>query len=405
MSLRLLAAFALALAAAATVPGNRSAEALALYALKVATAARGGRELQASCSGYSSCTSCAGSASCKWCVGSQQCLLASSSACPTSNAYLPGDCSCTSTFGCSSCVNADASGLGCLYCDSSQSCMPIMDGKCSSYSFTSSQCSGSVPHSSPGSCSGQTGCASCTSASSICGFCVVPSVGCVDMQGIPRCGTSAVIISGCGGTSTSNTVETVSASFAIIRGIAIFVGIIFACCAICFRDRLRACCCSGDLRSRSTGNAVVQQNPFGSPPTITAYMQSPLPPGYASYVQPQLQQPGSATYTQPRPQQAQAFAPSNTSKQQPPPLSGPEPFARVAAVTPGSPADVAGLRIGDALISLCGAREFTSVGSCLGAAETLGAAPPSQILRGGVSIALFIQPRKGAGLGAVIEEV
>ena len=134
-------------------------------------------------------------------------------------------------------------------------------------------------------------------------------------------------------------------------------------------------------------------------------MQSPPPPGYASYVQPQLQQPGSATYTQPRPQQAQAFAPSNTSKQQPPPLSGTEPFARVAAVTPGSPADVAGLRVGDALISLCGAREFTSVGSCLGAAETLGAAPPSQILRGGVSIALFIQPRKGAGLGAVIEEV
>jgi hypothetical protein len=141
-------------------------------------------------------------------------------------------------------------------------------------------------------------------------------------------------------------------------------------------------------------------------------------PGYASYAQPQQQQSGYASYTQPQPQQlgyasyaqresqqAQAVAPSYSPKQQPPPLRGPEPFALVAAVTPDSPADAAGLRVGDAIVSLCGAREFASIGSCLEAAETLGAAPPSQILRSGVIIALFIKPRKGAGLGAVIEEV
>ena len=277
-----------------------------------------------------------------------------------------------------------------------------------------------MPHSSPGSCSGQTGCAGCTSVSSGCGFCVVPSVGCVDVQGLSRCGTSEVIVTGCGGTITSSTAATVSASLAIIRGIAIVAAIIVACCGFCFRDRLRACCCSGSARRsrRSAENAIVQQNPYGSPPPpgVAPFTQSHVVPGYASYAQPQQQQSGYASYTQPQQlgdasyaqresQQAQAVAPSYSPKQQPPPLRGPEPFALVAAVTPDSPADAAGLRVGDAIVSLCGARDFASIGSCLKAAETLGAAPPSQILRSGVIIALFIKPRKGADLGAVIEEV
>ena len=186
-----LALIATSAAADMLSDSNRTAAWLALRDLKLAAAAAaaaaaasgGGRAMQLTCGGYGSCSSCASSANCKWCVGSGQCIAVGSSSCPTSNAYLPGDCSCASESGCTSCVNADPNGVGCLFCDATRACMPILDGKCSSYSIVPAQCSGMQPHSSPGACSGLTGCASCTSSSSLCAFCSASSVCVCILQG------------------------------------------------------------------------------------------------------------------------------------------------------------------------------------------------------------------------------
>ena len=242
-----------------------------------------------------------------------------------------------------------------------------------------------------------------------------------------------MVTSGCGGTTVASTTAVAVASLALIRGIAIVVSIIVACCGFCFRDRLRACCgCAGRSRRPSQGHVLVQGNPqqivlsppgSAPPPGYAAYVQ----PGYAAYPQ-QQPPPGIPTYTQSQPQpeqaqaqaqaqaQRQAFAPSQASpsskgsfKQQPLPMGRPEPFALVVSVTRGSPADLAGLRAGDAVVGLCGARSFESIKSCLAAAEALGAAPPSEVIRGGTITTLFIKPRIGDGwsgrLGADVEEV
>ena len=400
-------ALALLLAAppGASAAGGNSSSAAARAALrqfKLAAAAaaadadpRGGRELQ-SCSAYTSCGSCAGSSSCGWCMSTNQCLSALSTACPSSSAFMPGDCNCPSlSSSCTSCTGYK--GGDCIYCDATRACTPVFGGSCGSYSIIPDQCSGLVPKSSQGACQGHGSCASCTSVPNLCAYCTSsPSVGCLDAEHFPYCTGSGLVATGCGGSISVSSGTSAVASAAVSRGIGIAVAILIASIGVCYRYRARLCR-GGRMRPRSgAGVAGGAQAPV--------VVQSPYP-GQQSYSPSSIQQPQPQVQSQPSPYGGSG---GGGAKPPPPPRGAPAPFAIVKSVTPGSPADLAGLRAGDGLVSLCGARSFDAVGACLAQCEAQRAAPPSEVLRGGASFALFISPHLGerwAGrLGAVIDE-
>jgi len=180
----------------------------------------------------------------------------------------------------------------------------------------------------------------------------------------------------------------------LLRGLLSAAVLILCCCGCCFRQRLQAACGRGGMRPHSTqGQVIVMQNPQASYPG-----QQP----YASYVQPQQQRPAQASAAPASPYG------SGGGKQQPPTLGAPKHFAVVTVVTSGSPADIAGLRVGDCVVSMCGARSFKDVGPCLARCEETRSAPASELLRGGASVMIYCSPHAGSGwagrLGATIVE-
>jgi hypothetical protein len=69
-------------------------------------------------------------------------------------------------------------------------------------------------------------------------------------------------------------------------------------------------------------------------------------------------------------------------------------FALVSSVTPGSPASLGGLRAGDLIVSLFGARNFEAVAEAAAHVAAAGAVEPCEVLREGVPLTLWLAPRR-----------
>jgi Cys-rich protein (TIGR01571 family) len=89
----------------------------------------------------------------------------------------------------------------------------------------------------------------------------------------------------------------------------------------------------------------------------------------------------------------------------------PAAFAVIESVTARSPADAAGLREGDRVVSVCGAKSFGELGACI---ETAAQSPQhvgnvTKVLRGSRALVIYVKPALGSAwagrLGATLVEV
>ena len=104
--------------------------------------------------------------------------------------------------------------------------------------------------------------------------------------------------------------------------------------------------------------------------------------------------PRRAPPTAPAPGGAAASAAATTVAAAP---AAPVGFAVVDEVSPGSPAEAAGLRLGDRVLSVGGECALAAVPAAVGAAAEAGAVLPVSLLRAGAVVEVALAPRAGWG--------